>query len=84
MKEIFSVPDVHCEHCDRAITGALTTLEGVSRAAVDIEAKEVAVDYDEAAIDRQKLIEAIEEEGYPVGRSASGGLSVGFAPSDQP
>jgi copper chaperone len=83
MRETFSVPDVHCEHCDRAIKGALTSLEGVSEATVDLEAKEVTVDYDDGAVDRQKLIEAIEEEGYPVGRSASGGLSVGFAPSDQ-
>ena len=83
MKETFSVPDVHCEHCDRAITGALNSLEGVSGTTVDLEAKEVSVDYDETAVDRQKLIEAIEEEGYPVGKSASGGLSVGFAPSDK-
>lgn len=83
MKETFSVPDVHCEHCDRAITGALAALEGVSDTRVDLEAKEVIVDYDDAAVDRQKLIEVIEEEGYPVGRSASGGLSVGFAPTDK-
>lgn len=83
MKETFSVPDVHCEHCDRAITGALTSLEGVNDAKVDLEAKEVAIDYDGTSVDRQKLIEVIEEEGYPVGRSGSGGLSVGFAPSDE-
>jgi len=83
MKETFSVPDVHCEHCDRAITGALTSLEGVSGTTVDLEGKEVTVEYDETSVDRQKLIEVIEEEGYPVGRSASGGLSVGFAPSDE-
>ena len=83
MNETFSVPDVHCEHCDRAITGALTGVEGVDGVKVDLEAKEVTVDYDETSVDRQKLIEVIEEEGYPVGRSASGGLSVGFAPSDK-
>ena len=83
MKETFSVPDVHCEHCDRAITGALTSLEGVSGTKVDLEGKEVTVEYDETSVDRKKLIEIIEEEGYPVGRSASGGLSVGFAPSDE-
>lgn len=83
MKETFSVPDVHCEHCDRAITGALTSLQGVSETKVDLEGKVVTVEYDETSVDRQKLIEVIEEEGYPVGRSASGGLSVGFAPSDE-
>lgn len=83
MNETFSVPDVHCEHCDRAITGALTAISGVGAVKVDLEGKEVIVDYDETSVDRQKLIEAIEEEGYPVGRSASGGLSVGFAPSDE-
>lgn len=81
MHETFSVPDVHCEHCDRAITQALSALDGVESVKVDLEAKNVAVDYDDSAVPRERLVAAIEEEGYPVGRSSSGGLSIGFGGS---
>jgi copper chaperone len=78
MRETFSVPDVHCEHCDRAITQAVGSLEGVDSVSVDLETKNVTVGYDDARIQRERVIAAIEDEGYPVGRSSSGGLSIGF------
>ena len=78
MRETFEVPDVHCEHCDRAITQALQGLDGVASASVDLTAKNVTVDYDDAAVPRDRVIAAIEEEGYPVGRSSSAGLSIGM------
>jgi copper chaperone len=76
MEETFRVPDVHCEHCDHAIRGALEVLGGVERAKVDLESKEVTVTYDDAKVAREQLIVTIEDEGYPVGRSSSQGLSV--------
>ena len=60
------VPEIHCDHCRTAIEGALAPLEGVSRASVDVGARHVTVDYDEAAIDRAVLIAAIEDQGYDV------------------
>jgi len=60
------VPEIHCDHCRTAIEGALAPLEGVSRASVDIDARHVTVDYDEATIDRNVLIAAIEDQGYDV------------------
>ena len=78
MRETFSVPDVHCEHCDRAITQALQGLEGVDSAAVDLTKKNVTVEFDETAIPRDRVIATIEDEGYPVGRSSSAGLSIGM------
>lgn len=78
MRETFSVPDVHCEHCDRAITQALQGIEGVSEATVDLAAKNVTVEFNDAQVASERLIAVIEDEGYPVGRSSSGGLSIGF------
>ena len=60
------VPEIHCDHCRTAIEGALAPLEGVSRASVDVGAQHVTVDYDEAMIDRDVLIAAIEDQGYDV------------------
>ena len=53
----------------------------MASAEVDLEAKNVTVEYDAALVERGALIDAIEEEGYPVGRSSSGGLSIGFGDS---
>ncbi len=61
-----SVPDISCEHCERAIKGAIEPLAGVRSVAVDIPGKRVTVEYDEAAVDVEKIKDAIEAEDYPV------------------
>ncbi len=61
-----SVPDISCEHCERTITEALTPLEGVRDVKVDIPAKQVSVEYDEATIDINKFKAVLQEEDYPV------------------
>jgi copper chaperone len=63
---ILNVPDISCEHCERAITGALTPVEGVRSVKVDIPAKQVRVDYDEAAVDVGRMKDVLQEEDYPV------------------
>lgn len=64
--ETIVVPEIHCDHCKTSIEGALSPLAGVARAEVDIDARQVTVDYDEATIDRAELIDAIEDQGYEV------------------
>lgn len=61
-----NVPDISCEHCERAITNALQPVEGVRAVSVDIPAKQVRVDYDEASVDLEKMKEILQEEDYPV------------------
>jgi len=64
--EKFNVPDVSCGHCKSAIETALRPLNGVQEADVDIDAKSVAVAYDDAVIDRAAVVRAIESAGYAV------------------
>jgi len=64
--ETISVPEIHCDHCRVSIEGALAPITGVQRAAVDIPARAVTVTYDEASVGRDRLIEAIEQQGYEV------------------
>ena len=64
--ETISVPEIHCGHCKSSIEGALAPLDGVSHALVDIDARTVTVDYDDAAVSRDQLVSAIEEQGYEV------------------
>ena len=64
--ETISVPEIHCGHCKSSIEGALSPLPGVQRATVDIEARNVTVEYDEGSVSRDQLVSAIEEQGYEV------------------
>ena len=64
--ETISVPEIHCDHCKASIEGALEPIAGVVRAAVDIPARVVTVTYDEASVDRDRLVEAIQQQGYEV------------------
>jgi copper chaperone len=61
-----SVPDISCEHCERTITGALTNLDGVSSVRVDIPGHEVAVEFDEARVGLDRILDVMREEEYPV------------------
>ena len=63
---VLSVPDISCEHCERAIKGALTPVEGVQRVAVDIPGKLVQVDFDQSRVSVDRMKEILLEEDYPV------------------
>jgi copper chaperone len=77
LTETIVVPEVHCDHCKTSIEGALAPIGGVERAAVDIAARTVTVSYDETSVDRARLVEAIEEQGYEVpGEQGSPGMRM--------
>jgi copper chaperone len=64
--ETITVPEIHCDHCKSSLEGALTPLDGVEQATVDIQARTITVTYDEASVDRDRLVDAIEQQGYVV------------------
>ena len=59
----YSVPDISCDHCVAAITGAVSPLEGVASVDVAVDTKTVTVtgDFDDAAVRG-----AIDDAGYDV------------------
>ena len=61
-----NVPDISCGHCKTSIEGAVNELAGVESALVDIEARSVAVAFDETHQTRERIVEAIEGQGYEV------------------
>lgn len=63
-----NVPDISCGHCKMSIEGALEELNGVSRSEVNIEPRTVDVTWDDAVVDIDTIIDAIEEQGYEVAR----------------
>ena len=61
-----NVPDISCEHCEHAITEALSPVEGVRSVKVDIPSKQVRVDYDEGVVTVDRMKNILQDEEYPV------------------
>jgi copper chaperone len=60
------VPDISCEHCERAITQALQTQPGVEQVQVNIPDKQVTLRYTGSLLDLDKVKAVLTDEGYPV------------------
>ena len=57
-----TVDGMTCDHCVRAVTGAITGVAGVTGALVDLDAGAATVEGE--AVDVDALIAAIAGEGY--------------------
>lgn len=58
----YTVPGMHCAHCEAAVTEEVTAVEGVESVAVDLDSKRVVVLG--VALDDGAIRAAIEEAGY--------------------
>jgi copper chaperone len=58
----YTVPGMHCGHCERAVKEEVGAVAGVDSVDVDLEAKLVVVRGD--SLDDRQLRAAIEEAGY--------------------
>jgi copper chaperone CopZ len=61
-----TAPAISCEHCRRAIEGAVGALPGVDSVHVEIPSKTVRIAYSPALISRETITATMDEEGYPV------------------
>jgi copper chaperone len=59
------VEGMTCEHCVRAVTGALERAPGVARARVDLGEGSAIVEFDEAQTTARELAARVMDEGYP-------------------
>ena len=65
-QKTLSVPDISCGHCKSSIEGAVNPLDGVSKAEVSIDSRNVDIDYDPSKIELSSIINAISDQGYEV------------------
>ena len=63
MKKILTVEGMMCEHCKMHVEKALSQVEGVTGAQVDLDAHTAAVTLDQDVAD-QTLMDAVKEAGY--------------------
>jgi len=66
MNKILNVDGITCEHCVDTIKEAVEILDGVFSVDVDIEKKQVVVEFDEKIAKAEDLIDKIEEVGFKV------------------
>lgn len=64
------VSGMTCQHCVRAVTQALESQDGVTRAEVDLQAGRARVEYDESRVSPDQLTTAVMEEGYTAEEAA--------------
>jgi copper chaperone len=64
----FSVPDIHCGGCASSIEGAVGQLDGVEEVKVKLDDHTVDVNFDEATLPVDSIVDAIEGQGYVVAR----------------
>ena len=66
MNKILNVDGITCDHCVDTIKETVGILIGVLRVDVDIEQKQVVVEFDEKLAKPEDLIDKIEEIGFEV------------------
>jgi copper chaperone CopZ len=63
-QEIFSIPNISCGHCTRAIEQELGELEGVTKVTGNIEGKTAEVHW-QAPATRDQILSLLKEINYP-------------------
>jgi copper chaperone len=64
-KVILNVPDITCNHCAQTIKKTLNPVQGVQNVEVDINARQVQLEYDDQIVNLDYLNGLLKEEGYP-------------------
>jgi copper chaperone len=63
MQQEFKVQGMTCGHCVKAVTQAVQLLDNAAAVSVELESGKVVINSD---LPRERLVEAIREEGYTV------------------
>lgn len=58
------VEGMSCGHCQMRVKKAVEAVEGVSKAEVSLQNKQVVVEYDEGKANLEKIKAAVKEAGY--------------------
>ena len=63
-QEIIKVEGMSCMHCQLRVKKAVEAVEGVTKADVNLQTKQVVIDYEEGKANLEKVKAAITEAGY--------------------
>ena len=65
-KTVITIGGMSCEHCVKAVTNAVSALDGAADVNVDLEGGTATIEYDPAKVTLEQIKAAIVEEGYIV------------------
>jgi copper chaperone len=63
-QETIKVEGMSCMHCQMRVKKAVEAVEGVQKADVNLQTKQVTIDYEEDKANTEKVKDAIREAGY--------------------
>jgi copper chaperone len=63
-QETIKVEGMSCMHCQMRVKKAVEAVEGVQKADVNLQTKQVTIDYEEGEANTEKVKDAIREAGY--------------------
>jgi copper chaperone len=63
-KTKLKISGMSCQHCVQTVTDALTELQGVQRAKVNLRKGEAVVHFDDSRVNTANLAEAITAAGF--------------------
>ncbi|OUO45338.1 heavy metal translocating P-type ATPase [Megasphaera sp. An286] len=72
--ETYQVTGMSCSACSARVEKAVSKLEGIEKASVNLLTNSMQVDYDETVLTSQAIIDAVVDAGY--GASLAGGQSA--------
>jgi copper chaperone len=69
IQESLKVEGMTCQHCVETITETLGVIVGINKVAVDLEKKEVQIDYNEEETSLKAISDKIVEMGFELVKS---------------
>ena len=60
----FKVEGLKCSGCAKAVENAVSAVEGVEKASVDLEVKKLTVEFLQDKAEEQRIVEAVSKAGY--------------------
>lgn len=66
VKKIFRVDGMHCSNCAMNIEGIEDDLPGIKQISASYQKGQMVVEFDEARVSENQILEAVKERGYQV------------------
>jgi len=66
VKKIFRVDGMHCSNCAMNIEGIEDDMPGIKQISASYQKGQMVVEFDEAMVSENQILEAVKERGYQV------------------